>query len=604
MLKARSGGSTGSNNVPLGRRRFDGGPDSLPPLPNPVNSRSRFDQVDHSESLPRRHENQFPEDRGRRLYKKHYWGKPTPIDEMLPSQMELELSIGSCMTNEQVELFAMNVRLEEITQKLRTGSVVPSDRERSPSPPPQYDNHGRRLNTREIRYKKKLEDERHHIIEKAMKTVPNFKAPSDYRRPAKTQEKVYVPVQDYPEINFIGLLIGPRGHTLKDMESKSGAKIAIRGKGSVKEGKGKSDPSVRGNMEEDLHCLVTADSEDKISHAIRLIDLVIQTAASTPEGQNDLKRNQLRQLATLNGTLRDDENQVCQNCGNVGHRRYDCPERINHTLNIVCRHCGNAGHIARDCPVRNQPPVADAAADREYQSLMQELGGGSIASAADQQHALEYTETANTNSAAPPPWAANNGPPSESSSPAPWTKATPSIASTPAATPAPWTKATPSIASTPAATPAPAPAPWQQAVPPQPVSSTSTGGLPPWQQGTQPVISDPNLPGLPLPGMPPGLPPAPAVPGLPTAGAAPDMISTPLMNLPQPPMLPPGMAAPPGMAPPQAMPSTFPAYAPPPPGMPLPGAPGISNAPPGMPQTLSFGAPPGMPMPPGTSPKP
>lgn len=37
-------------------------------------------------------------------------------------------------------------------------------------------------------------------------------------------------------------------------------------------------------------------------------------AASIPEGQNALKRNQLRELASLNGTLRDDENQACQNC--------------------------------------------------------------------------------------------------------------------------------------------------------------------------------------------------------------------------------------------------------------------------------------------------
>ena len=73
---------------------------------------------------------------------------------------------------------------------------------RSPSPPPQYDNFGRRVNTREFRYKKKLEDERHKLIEKAMKVIPNYHPPQDYRRPTKTQEKVYVPVNDYPEINF------------------------------------------------------------------------------------------------------------------------------------------------------------------------------------------------------------------------------------------------------------------------------------------------------------------------------------------------------------------------------------------------------------------
>lgn len=73
---------------------------------------------------------------------------------------------------------------------------------RSPSPPPQYDNFGRRVNTREYRYRKRLEDERHKLIEKAMKVIHDYRPPSDYRRPTKTQEKVYVPVNDYPEINF------------------------------------------------------------------------------------------------------------------------------------------------------------------------------------------------------------------------------------------------------------------------------------------------------------------------------------------------------------------------------------------------------------------
>ena len=58
------------------------------------------------------------------------------------------------------------------------------------------------MNTREYRYRKRLEDERHKQVEKAMKIIPNYHPPADYRRPTKTQEKVYVPVNDYPEINF------------------------------------------------------------------------------------------------------------------------------------------------------------------------------------------------------------------------------------------------------------------------------------------------------------------------------------------------------------------------------------------------------------------
>ena len=109
------------------------------------------------------------------------------------------------------------------------------------------------------------------------------------------------------------------------------AKIAIRGKGSVKEGKGRSDAAHTSNQEEDLHCLIMADTEEKVNKAKKLIHEVIETvrlmrktvprlvanryqAASIPEGQNELKRNQLRELAALNGTLRDDENQACQNC--------------------------------------------------------------------------------------------------------------------------------------------------------------------------------------------------------------------------------------------------------------------------------------------------
>ena len=52
--------------------------------------------------------------------------------------------------------------------------------------------------------------------------------------------------------------------------------------------------------------------------------------------------------------MRDDENQACQNCGQIGHRKYDCPEKQNYTANIICRVCGNAGHMARDCPDRQR----------------------------------------------------------------------------------------------------------------------------------------------------------------------------------------------------------------------------------------------------------
>jgi hypothetical protein len=65
------------------------------------------------------------------------------------------------------------------------------------------------------------------------------------------------------------------------MESESGAKIAIRGKGSVKEGKGRSDAAHTSNQEEDLHCLIMADTEEKVNKAKKLIHNVIETVSHT-----------------------------------------------------------------------------------------------------------------------------------------------------------------------------------------------------------------------------------------------------------------------------------------------------------------------------------
>ncbi|MCJ1255291.1 hypothetical protein MMC24_003107 [Lignoscripta atroalba] len=412
----RSQGITGSNNIPLGNRRRFGGGDSTPPVDdgdyNPVQQATGLG--DGSYKRGRSPERPEPVEAGeRRRKKRNRWGDAA--ENKAAGLMGLPTMIKANMTNEQLEAYTLHLRIQEISEKLRINDVVPADGDRSPSPPPQYDNFGRRVNTREYRYRKRLEDERHKQIEKAMKIIPNYHPPSDYRRPTKTQEKVYVPVNDYPEINFIGLLIGPRGNTLKKMETESQAKIAIRGKGSVKEGKGRSDAAHTSNQEEDLHCLIMADTEEKVNKAKKLIHNVIETvslrvlkmlriyvnlakAASIPEGQNELKRNQLRELAALNGTLRDDENQACQNCGQIGHRKYDCPEQRNFTANIICRVCGNAGHMARDCPDRQRganwrndapagvPGRAPAgrigggdAVDREYEQLMQELSGGAPA---------------------------------------------------------------------------------------------------------------------------------------------------------------------------------------------------------------------------------
>ncbi|KAJ2516291.1 hypothetical protein GGI11_003496 [Coemansia sp. RSA 2049] len=288
-------------------------------------------------------------------------------------------ALTSTMSKEQIENYAAVLRIDEITRRLKSGDVVPPDGQRSPSPPPTYNSEGKRTNTREHRYRRKLEEERMRLVEEQLKRNPDYRPPADYRKRSRFSEKVFIPVDENPGLNFIGLLIGPRGNTLKKIEGDSGSKISIRGKGSIKEGKRRDDAHIPG-ADEELHCHVVADSEEKVKRGVRLVQEIIMKACVTPEGHNDLKRNQLRELAALNGTLRDDEGQVCTNCGVAGHRQWACPEKSNVTLNLVCRVCNGKGHLARDCNLRHDPEALQRARERdqqlnsEYLNLMAELG--------------------------------------------------------------------------------------------------------------------------------------------------------------------------------------------------------------------------------------
>ncbi|SCU87079.1 LAFA_0E04588g1_1 [Lachancea sp. 'fantastica'] len=266
------------------------------------------------------------------------------------SQNSLPARITGALSQEQIVAYQVMFRIQEITTKLRLNLVnPPARRSRSVSPPPVYDARGKRTNTREQRYKRQLEDERHRLVEIALKMIPHFVAPDDYKRPTKFQDKYYIPVQNYPEINFMGLLLGPRGNTLRKLQEDSGCKIAIRGQGSVKEGKSASDlPKGAMNFEEPLHCIISADSEDKIQKGIKACEGVVVRAVTSPEGQNELKRGQLRELAELNGTLREDS-RPCPICGLRGHRRFECPDRTTFSQQIICQKCGQSGHVSRDC---------------------------------------------------------------------------------------------------------------------------------------------------------------------------------------------------------------------------------------------------------------
>lgn len=342
-------------------------------------------------------------------------------------------------------------------------------------------------------------------------------------------DKVLIPQEEHPDINFVGLLIGPRGNTLKAMEKETGAKIIIRGKGSVKEGKvGRKDGQPLAGEDEPLHAFITASNPEAVKKAVNKIKDIIRQGIEVPEGHNDLRRMQLRELAQLNGTLRETD---CPRCGSTEHKSWLCPEKPSVTNSIVCTACGGAGHITKDC--RSKRPGAgvlgeetdnsQAKIDEEYMSLMAELGEGpppsSVKSAQPDPLAQVHINrgysifdkkpvTMQAIQSAPPPThaAMNAVAPPPPMPPPSWATSTvtnpPPVGMPPLIPPPPTTQ--------PPAPSAPPLMPWMSAPQPPP-----PGGDPPPPPGTgplQPPGTGPMPPLLPPPGT--GLPPWQAPPGI------------------------------------------------------------------------------------------
>ena len=103
----------------------------------------------------------------------------------------------------------------------------------------------------------------------------------------EVNDKVMIPLEEHPEFDFVRLLIGPRGNILKSMESETGAKIIILGKGSKIRSDGKGD-------DEPLHAYITSTNPEAVKKAVDKIRNIIK------EELGRLSHLQLQELANLN----------------------------------------------------------------------------------------------------------------------------------------------------------------------------------------------------------------------------------------------------------------------------------------------------------------
>ena len=218
-------------------------------------------------------------------------GMPGMMPGMMGMQVQVnpeQIKIQARLNEIQRILASPELETIEFTQRFNptTGEWIEVAGGRSPSPPPTYDRMGKRMNTRDVRLRDSLQKERIALVEKLMKLQPNHAqnpalAGLMPKPQTKITNKIWVPVKEYPGYPFIGLILGPRGNTQKKLERETGARIVIRGKGSVKDGRkgyrGAPDPS----EDEDLHVLITAETQEQVDAASKVwLSLLLPTFVS------------------------------------------------------------------------------------------------------------------------------------------------------------------------------------------------------------------------------------------------------------------------------------------------------------------------------------
>ena len=299
-------------------------------------------------------------------------GLSTPTLQIPPEKQAEYASLQS-------RLRIANSRLSNLeAESARIDALPRNHPDRSPSPPPIYNPDGSRKNTRALRWKEKYTEERSSCLEDLM-SLTNAQLPSFIAK-RKRSVKIPIPVEEHPTYNFIGLIIGPRGKTQKEMENKTNCKIAIRGKGSIKEGaKGRV---VQEGDDEPLHVVVTGDDPTNVETAAQMVrDMLVVI----DDEVNIHKQNQLRELALLNGTLKDTE-EWCGTCGEKGHRDYECPKRftaggLSKGNAVKCAICGETSHVTRDCKLASAGVGGEGRKeqlDEDYSAFMAELDGGVV----------------------------------------------------------------------------------------------------------------------------------------------------------------------------------------------------------------------------------
>ncbi|KAF7273221.1 hypothetical protein GWI33_014073 [Rhynchophorus ferrugineus] len=138
-------------------------------------------------------------------------------------------------------------------------------------------------------------------------TQREYKYVDIYReKPIKVTVKVLVPVREHPKFNFVGKLLGPKGNSMKRLQEETMCKMAVLGRGSMKdrakeeELRKSLDPKYA-HLCDDLHVEISALGPPAEAHARVAFALAEVRKYLIPDNNDTIRQEQMREMEIITG---------------------------------------------------------------------------------------------------------------------------------------------------------------------------------------------------------------------------------------------------------------------------------------------------------------
>ncbi|XP_065368331.1 KH domain-containing, RNA-binding, signal transduction-associated protein 2 [Calliphora vicina] len=123
-------------------------------------------------------------------------------------------------------------------------------------------------------------------------------------RPVKVAVKVAVPVRDHPKFNFVGKLLGPKGNSMKRLQEETMCKMAVLGRGSMRDRKKEEELRASGDSRyahlfDDLHVEISTFAAPAEAHARIAYALAEVRRFLVPDYHDDIRHEQMWEMQAL-----------------------------------------------------------------------------------------------------------------------------------------------------------------------------------------------------------------------------------------------------------------------------------------------------------------